>query len=59
MGSHIKNCKNPALQSLVAYMGIPDTVRQRFLDPAMFSSKPELIPECRAFYSAFSDYIAY
>lgn len=59
MDSHIKNCKNPALQSLMAHIGISDAVRQRFLDPAVFSSKPELIPECKAFYSAFSDYIAY
>lgn len=59
MGSQIKHCKNPALQSLMAHMGISDAVRQRFLEPAMFSSKPELIPDCKAFYSAFSDYIAY
>lgn len=35
-----------------------NAVRQRFLDPAVFSSKSGLIPECMAFFAVFSDYIA-
>lgn len=52
---HVKNCKNPALHSLTAHVGTRDAVRQSFLDPAVFSSKSGLIPDCTAFFIAFSD----
>lgn len=42
----------------MAHMGISDAVRQRFLDPTVFSSKPGLIPERTAFFAVFSDYTA-
>lgn len=50
--------QNLDLQSLMAHMGISDAVRQRFLDPAVFSSKSGLITECMTSFSVFSHYIA-
>lgn len=42
----------------MAHMEIPDTVRQRFLDSAVFSSKSGLIAERVTFFAVFSDYRA-